>query len=120
MTLEKINTILMEHLILIKMLHFQTSRYGAHKALDKYLEKFLKNYDVLMEVAQGQYGRLSQKKMTLNATFLTDGNVFKYLNIFDQFLSSLSTPFRNDPDLLTIRDQMIVDLHQLMYLMTFS
>lgn len=35
------------------MFHFQTKNYGAHKASDKYPEKFAVNFDRYVEVVHG-------------------------------------------------------------------
>ena len=51
--------IFFEHQLTIKMFHFQTKKYGAHKAADKYLVKYQANLDRYMEVYQGEKGRLS-------------------------------------------------------------
>jgi Family of unknown function (DUF5856) len=107
-----------DHQIQIKMLHFQTKSYGAHKSLDAYLEKFLNNFDKYMEVSQGINGRLKASKMEFKVTMMTDSTV---ASILDDFLGALRNSNKQlQSDLTGIVDEMMADIDQLKYLLTFK
>lgn len=108
------------HKTAIKMLHFQTKSYGAHKALDGYLEKFDANFDRFMEVSQGIFGDTDLKSIDIKVKTMTDSNVQSKLSDFAQMLQELSKSHDEHPDLLAIRDEMLSDVNQLKYLLTFK
>ena len=133
-SLEKILENFFEHQMSIKMLHFQTKSYGAHKSLDCYLCKFNSNFDRFMETAQGSRvkiigsdeglstdGRLTNKDIAVNVTMLTDGNIDSHITSFKRVLNSqIPTTFGTHLGLLAIRDEMLADVDQLQYLLTFK
>lgn len=106
----------------LKLFHFQTKDYGAHKASDKYLDKFASNFDRFMEVAQGIFGKLNIKNMEFNFSVVTDETIRKELSEFVSILKKFDTfeGISNRTDLLTIRDEMMADAEQLKYLLTFK
>lgn len=110
-----------EHIIQIKLLHFQTDRFGSHKALDAYLIKFDTNFDRFMEVAQADH-KVKNKKMNLNITMMTDNDVSNVLSKFNkEILQNMMEELYSDyPDLLAIRDEMLADSDQLKYLLKFK
>ncbi len=111
------------HQIQIKLYHFQTSKYGAHKTLDCYLCKFTSNLDRFMEVAQGFLDtRVSQENVRLDVPMLNAENVNGML---DQFKNNIlngvvESKFGTHKGLSAIRDEMVADLDQLKYLLTFD
>lgn len=109
-----------DHQILIKMYHFQTKHYSAHNASDDYLAKFLVNFDRFMESAQGNYGKIKTKNFTTSIDFWTDNNIDNKLEKFAKKLTDLSKDLQKDNDLLAIRDEMLADLQQFRYLLTFK
>lgn len=111
-------TFFFKHQIIIKMFHFQTSTYGAHKASDSYLEKFLDNYDKFMEVAQGIYGKLSINNININVNVNND-QLKCHIKKFIDFLLAIDK-IEKDPGLLAIRDDMVNDANQFLYLLTFK
>ena len=109
-----------QHQIQIKMFHFQTTAYGGHKTVDKYLEKFNDNFDRFMETAQGIFGRLSLNNVTINASMWNDNNIISNLDAFIKLLESFNYILKEHSDLLAIRDEMLADVNQLKYLLTFK
>ena len=108
-----------KHYIRIKMYHFQTHNYGTHKATDKYLITFLANFDRFMEVAQKNY-RVSQREIKLNVNLITDLNYRDHLETFSVLLEALKSSLTYDSDLLNIADEMLADVNQLKYLLSFK
>ncbi|QKF94652.1 hypothetical protein QKU48_gp1194 [Fadolivirus algeromassiliense] len=118
--LEKLLKVMFKHQLQLKMYHFQTNGYGAHKASDSYLEKFESNLDKFMEVAQGIFGKLDTKSISLNFDTLTDETITGELDNFTNLLRQLDTYMAKNTELLNIRDEMIGDAQQLKYLLTFK
>ena len=121
LTLSKLEGLLeafFEHLIIVKMYHFQTKRWGAHKASDAYLSKFLTNMDQFMEVAQGITGNVNQSKIEVSAKMVDDSTVTKNLYTFIKLVNSAR--FNGHPELHAIIDIMVADACQLKYLLTFK
>ena len=111
-----------EHQIQIKMLHFQTKRFGWNKALDDYLDKFNQNFDRLMESAQGvTQTRLNAQNININVQMLQDN--MTSINELNNFMIILQHNISNctqDLGLLAIRDEMVAELNKLIYLLSFQ
>lgn len=123
MSLSKVERLLEEfflHQLSLKMYHFQTKSYGAHKASDQYLITFALNFDRMMEVTQGEFGQIKTKRMNLKLTTLTDGTVKAYLTEFVRMLEDLENSFGDYPGILAIRDEMVAEARKLKYLLLFK
>jgi len=118
--LNSLTILFFQHQIQIKMYHFQTTSYGGHKAVDSYLEKFSDNFDRFMEAAQGIFGRLTLSNVNLTACVWNDDNISKNLDGFIGILDSMTGVLSEFTDLLTVRDEMLADVNQLKYLLTFN
>jgi Family of unknown function (DUF5856) len=122
--LQDITTHLFSHLIMIKMLHFQSAKYGAHKALDDYYDKFNANMDRFMEVLQGDKGRITISSNTLEIqTELTnDTDISERLNQFGQEVLTelVDERYGDNSGLISVRDEMIAEVDNLKYLLTFN
>jgi hypothetical protein len=121
LTLSKLEGLLeafFEHEIILKLYHFHTKRYGAHKASDAYRSKFLANMDQFMEVAQGIVGTVKQRDIQVNARMVSDSTVGKQLDSFIKLVNSAR--FKAHPELHAIIDIMVADANQLKYLLTFE
>jgi hypothetical protein len=110
-----------EHIIQIKLLHFQTETFGSHKALDTYLIKFDVNFDRFMEVAQSDH-KVKNKTMDINIKMTSDKDVSKVLSKFNEDIlkNAMEELYSDNPDLLAIRDEMLADSEQLKYLLRFK
>lgn len=122
--LQDITTELFSHLIMIKMLHFQTTRYGSHKALDKYYNKFNKNLDMILEVLQGEKGKITIKDSSLiiKSDLANDSNIIQKLDTFKKevLINMINTNYGSNLGLISIRDELVADIDQLKYLLTFQ
>ena len=110
---------LFEHQLTLKMYHFQTTNYGAHKASDTYLITYTANLDRFMEVWQGQYGRVDDKQVRVNFNTVNDNTIIQHLDSMVTFLGSLNNG-QMSIDLAAIRDEMVANIQQLKYLLTFK
>jgi hypothetical protein len=112
---------LLNHQIVLKLFHFQTELYGAHKASDNYLEKFAGTMDKFLEIAQGIYGRITIKKYTLNGSSHNDDNIVKHLDgVITLLRENIEDILDNYTDLINVRDELVGDAEQLKYLLTFK
>ena len=112
--------IFFKHQIQLKMYHFQTKSYGAHKASDSYLDGFLDKFDRFMEVAQGAFGRVETKNISASIETVSDDSINLILDKFIKELRGFDTKFVGYSELLNIRDELIADAEQLKYLLTFK
>ena len=112
---------LLNHQIVMKLFHFQTTQYGAHKASDAYIEKYANTLDKFLEVAQGIYGKVTLKKYSLAGSSHTDENIIKHINgMTTYWRTKIDDILDNYTDLINIRDELIADADQLKYLLTFK
>jgi len=112
---------LLNHQIVMKLYHFQTEEYGAHKASDSYLEKYANTLDKFLEVAQGIYGKITLKKYSLSGSSHNDENIFKHINgMITYWREKIDDVLDNYTDLINIRDELVGDAEQLKYLLSFK
>lgn len=109
-----------EHQLTLKMYHFQTKKYGAHKASDKYLDAFANTFDKFMETAQGIFGRLETNHIAVKFDTVSDITINEHLSKYIKNLKQLDKVFENYSELLNIRDELVANAEQLEYLLTFN
>jgi hypothetical protein len=120
-SLNKVAMNLLNHQIVMKLFHFQTELYGAHKASDAYIEKFASTMDKFLEIAQGIYGRLTIKKFKLEGSSHTDDNIMKHIEgIIALLRTGIDDVLDNYTDLINVRDELVGDAEQLKYLLSFK
>ena len=121
---QDIMTALFAHLIQIKMLHFQSKKYGGHKALDKYFDGFMEKMDQFMEVLQGDKGRITvpDGQMPITVPIANDENISAMLDTFRKsvLIKLVDDKYIDNSGLISIRDEMVADIDQLKYLLTFE
>lgn len=106
----------------IKLYHWQTISYARHKATDEVLKSLDENIDKYVEVYMGKYGRpkMTAKNSATKVSNLSEKNIVKFIQqcimIFKTTLVKKLKPV--DTDLFNIRDEMMGELHQLLYLFT--
>jgi hypothetical protein len=106
----------------IKLYHWQTRVYARHIATDQILEKLEKSIDSFVEIYIGKYGR--PKLSGVNASFtlqnLTEAGATRLIKAAIKYIQGISKTLRSgaDSDLLNLRDEMLSDLNQLLYLFT--
>ena len=107
----------------IKIYHWQTMSFPRHKATDDLVGKLDDNIDKFTEVYMGKYGRpkLRGRTATYTVDNLTDKKALMYVRecvkiCQGPLMKGLS--MERDSDLFTIRDEMLADLNQLLYLFT--
>jgi hypothetical protein len=120
-TLNQISINMFNHYVSMKLYHFQTELYSAHKTSDTYIEKYLGLMDRFMEVAQGIYGKVNLKKYDIKGSSHTDDNIVNHINGFIKYINTgMKDVLDDNTDLLTIRDELLSEANQLKYLLTFN
>jgi len=108
----------------IKIYHWQTMKYPRHKATDDLVDKLDDNIDKFVEVYMGKYGRPNFKGKTacLKIHNFDDKDGPAYLKSAVQWITKSLHKYLNkeDTDLLNIRDEILADLNQSLYLFTLS
>ncbi len=104
----------------IKLYHWQTKVYARHIATDQILEKLDKNIDSFVEIYIGKYGRprMTGKNSILTLRNLSEAGAKRLISSAIKHLQGPITKSLKeyDTDLLNLRDEMIGDLNQLLYL----
>jgi len=105
----------------LKLYHWQTRVYARHVATDKILEKLEGNIDSFVEVYIGKYGRprLTGANATVSLHNLTEAGAVRLVKAAAKYLQGMKSLKADvDSDLLTVRDELLADLDQLLYLFT--
>jgi len=108
----------------IKIYHWQTMSFPRHKATDELVGKLDENIDKFVEVYMGKYGRpnLSGRTGIIKIRNFHDKEAPALLNsAIDWLTNKLPKLLKStDSDLLNIRDEIIGDLNQTLYLFTLN
>ena len=116
--------IFLEVINMIKLYHWKTRSYSEHKATDELYDRISDNTDKFIEVLMGKdqsrIQMIESKIDLIDPNKLTD---FKdRIHKFREFLEDIDIYFdkRNDSDLLNIRDEMLSDVNQFLYLISMN
>lgn len=108
----------------VKIYHWETMQFSRHKSTDKLVDSLDESIDKFMEVYFGKYGRLNltSKTGTIRLRNYTDDEGPELLKQAIEWLNTrLPTLLsKQDTDLLNIRDEILADLNQTLYLFTFQ
>lgn len=106
----------------IKLYHWQTKVYSRHKATDQVLEQLDEHIDKYVEVYMGKYGRpkLTSRNNTFKLQNLSEGSIVKFIKQCIVYLKNTLPKdlSEQDTDLFNIRDELLGELDQLLYLFT--
>ena len=77
--------------------------------------------DQFLEVAQGIYGKVSLSRYAVSGTTHKNETIHVHLNGMILYLQTkINTILDNNTDLINLRDELLSDLEQLKYLLTFK
>ena len=124
---KQVTVIFFEILLMVKLFHWKTYSYATHKATDELYAKLNEHMDQFIEVLLGKTGiriNLLNNK-TISLIDLSSPEQLKAkVNEYKKYLVSLSNNrainAMNDTDLLNIRDEILGDLNQFLYLLSFK
>ena len=114
----------LEMINMVKLYHWKTRSYSEHKATDELYENLSDKIDRFLEVLMGKDQtriNLIESKIKLldpDSTKLFKDQIFKYR----EFLEDIDIYFdrHDDSDLLSIRDDILADLNQFLYLLSMN
>lgn len=108
----------------IKLYHWQTRVYSRHIATDKILETLEKSIDSYVEIYIGKYGRpkVSGKNASITLQNLSEAGATRLIGAAIKYLQGPLTKTLKpiDTDLMNVRDEIVADLNQLLYLFTLK
>ena len=126
-TQQRIVIMFLQMLNTVKLYHWKTSSYAQHKATDALYSNLNGHIDTFVEVMLGKTGGRVNLTGTKTIPLLdyTDVNNFKKeVEKYKQFLINMNKDvglnITNNSDLLNIRDEILGDLNQFTYLLTFK
>lgn len=108
----------------IKILHWQTTSYSEHKALDGLFSDLAESIDEFIETFMGKNGRIVAQT-NFNLT-LQNYSVLAPMDLMNQMVAYLSNELpamldaNKDTDLLNIRDEILGSVNQTKYLLTLK
>lgn len=106
----------------VKVYHWCTLSYARHKASDELFAKLNELSDKFLEVYFGKYGRPNtsiDKHMDIRISKITDQEIVLYLKAVKEYLSTTlmhKLNIDNDSDLINIKDEILEQINQTLYL----
>jgi hypothetical protein len=109
----------------LKLYHWQTRNYARHVATDKVLGELLEHIDKYVEVYIGKYGRerLTKEQATTVVQNMTEAGIVKFVRAAVRHMEGplvRGLKAADDSDLFSLRDDMVAELNQLLYLFTLK
>lgn len=124
---KEITVVFFEMLLMVKLFHWKTTSYPTHKATDELYTKLNANIDNFIEVLLGKTGIRTDLMSTKNIRLidLSSPESFKReIDAFKGYLVGLNDnramKRMTNTDLFNIRDTILGDLNQLLYLLSFK
>ena len=113
---------------MIKLYHWKTFSYATHKATDELYSKLGDNVDHFIEVLLGKgYGSRIQMNQPCSISLIelnSGAELKKELDKFKEYLVSLNDNTfmkqMSNTDLYNIRDEMLANINQFLYLLSFQ
>lgn len=117
----------LEMLIMVKLYHWKTRSFAQHKATDELYSKLNENIDKFMEVLLGKTEKRTNLLKQPNISLIDLSSKEQLKNKIDDFKVYLVNLTDNkfiikmsNTDLLNIRDEILGDLNQFLYLLTLN
>ena len=108
----------------VKLYHWKTRSYAQHKATDELYGRLNENIDKFVEILLGKdESRINMVHNQLKLIDPTSSPDFKKkIYLYRDFLINMNQYFdaKTDTDLLNVRDEILGDINQFLYLMTFN
>jgi len=124
---KEIAVVFLEILLMVKLFHWKTHSYATHKATDDLYSKLNDNIDTFIEVLLGKTGSridlMNQKNIRL-VDLSSQDSLKGEVEVFKGYLVSLNDnkamQSMSNTDLFNIRDEILGNLNQFLYLLTFK
>jgi hypothetical protein len=117
----------LETILLIKLYHWKTMSFATHKATDELYAKMNSNMDSFVEILLGKTGERTHLEKTHEIRLIdlnSHESMKKEMESFKTYLISMNENIilqdGTHTDLLNIRDTILGDINQFLYLFTFQ
>jgi DNA-binding ferritin-like protein len=124
---KEVAVVFLEMLLMVKLFHWKTTSYATHKATDELYIKLNANIDSFIEILLGKSGSrinlMSNKNIKL-VDLSSQESLEREIEAFKGFLVGLDNNkamrSMSNTDLYNIRDTILGDMNQFLYLLTFQ
>ena len=117
----------LQMLNIVKLFHWKTHSYATHKATDELYTNLNATIDSFVEVLLGKHGdrvNLTHVKHIPIKDFTSQNDFKKELESFKNYLVALNDnkalKSMSNSDLYNIRDEILANINQILYLLTFK
>jgi DNA-binding ferritin-like protein len=124
---KEITIVFFEMILMIKLYHWKTHKYATHKATDQLYEELNGHMDKFIEVLLGKSGVRTDLMNTKSIKLIdldSQKELINKINYFKSYLVALNSnkamKLMANSDLFNIRDEIMADLNQFLYLLTFQ
>jgi DNA-binding ferritin-like protein len=124
---KEITVVFLEILLMVKLFHWKTTSYATHKATDELYTKLNANIDSFIEVLLGKTGARTDLMGNKNIRLVdlsSQESLKREVEAFKGYLVSLNDnramKRMTNTDLFNIRDTILGDLNQFLYLLSFK
>ena len=124
---KQITVVFLEMLMMVKLYHWKTHSYATHKATDQLYDSLNDNIDKFIEVLLGKtgsridlMGKKSISLVDLNSQESLKSKIMSLKNYFVGLDNNKALSTMSNSDLFNIRDEILADLNQFLYLLTFK
>ena len=124
---KEITVIFFEMLLMVKLFHWKTHSYATHKATDELYTKLNDDMDKFIEVLLGKTGSridlIGHKTISLidlSSPEQLKSKIESYKSYLVGLTNNKGLSSMTNTDLLNIRDEILGDMNQFLYLLTFK
>ena len=124
---KEVTVVFLEMLLMVKLFHWKTHSYATHKATDELYSKLNDDIDKFIEVFLGKTGSRIDLMGHKNISLIDLNSPEQLKSKIESFKSYLVGLTNNkglgsmtNTDLLNIRDEILGDMNQFLYLLTFK
>jgi hypothetical protein len=124
---KEITVIFLEMLMMIKLFHWKTHSFATHKATDELYESLNENIDKFIEVLLGKtetridlMGHKTISLIDLNSQEQLKSRIEYFKSYLVGLTNNKTISSMTNTDLLNIRDEILGNLNQFLYLLTFK
>jgi hypothetical protein len=124
---KEVTVIFLEMLLMVKLFHWKTHSYATHKATDELYDKLNDDIDKFIEVLLGKtgsridlMGHKSISLIDLNSPEQLKSKIDSFKSYLVGLTNSKGLSSMSNTDLLNIRDEILSDMNQFLYLLTFK
>ena len=124
---QNIITTFLQMLNTVKLYHWKTSSYAQHKATDELYANLNTNIDTFIEIMLGKMGERVDLTNVKSIILLDYNNLSTFkeeIENYKNFLIDMNKNFElnitSNSDLLNVRDEILGNLNQFTYLLTFK